>query len=112
MEVTIKVKTYEMRYTFRAMLIYEKITDKSFSPQGLSDVLMFFYSTILAVDKDIEFSFDEFLDFCDENPNLVAEFADWLTRVITQQAATTNKQIDENELKKTSKKAKKAANSN
>ena len=71
-----------------------------------------YYSTILAVDKDIEFSFDEFLDFCDENPNLVAEFADWLTRVITQQAATTNKQIDENELKKTSKKAKKAANSN
>ena len=112
MEVTIKGKTYEMRYTFRAMLIYEKITDKSFSPLGLSDVLMFFYGTILAVDKDIEFSFDEFLDFCDENPNLVAEFADWLTRVIKQKAAKTKKKIEENKLKKTSKKAKKAANSN
>ena len=35
-------------------------------------------------------SFDDFLDWLDDNPNSLSQFSDWLTEVYSHQAAVTN----------------------
>lgn len=110
MRIKIKEKELELKYTFRAMLIYEKITDKSFMPSGLYDVVMFFYATVLASDKDFILSFDDFIDYLDENPTAVGEFSDWLMASIDKQnklsASLNKKNVDEKKKEENKKKLK------
>ena len=40
MKIKIQDKEIELKYSFRSMLIYEKITDRSFSPSGLYDIVI------------------------------------------------------------------------
>lgn len=79
MKVQIKDKEIVLKNTMRSLMIYEKVYGKTFQPDGLSEMLVYFYSTILASDKDIHLSFDEFVDHLDNNPDLLNEFAQWLT---------------------------------
>ena len=109
MRVQIKDRELEIKYTFRAMLIYEKITDKSFMPTGLYDIVMFFYSSILASDKDLILTFDEFIDWIDENPYVVGEFSEWLTASVDQQnklSATMKEKKSDSDKKKSKMKLK------
>ncbi len=75
MKVTIKEKDITLKYTFRALMIYENITNKSFNPKGISDVVIFFYSVVVASSKDTSLTFDDFLDWLDDNPAAINEFS-------------------------------------
>lgn len=90
MTITIREKEITLKYGFRALMIYENITQKSFQPQGLSDVVTFFYSVLVASAKGENITFDEFLDWLDDNPTSLSQFSDWLTEVYNHQAAVTN----------------------
>jgi hypothetical protein len=79
MKVTINGIDVELKYTMRSLMIYEKIYGKTFQPEGLSEMMVYFYSTILASDKNVKLSFDEFLDMLDNNPEMLTDFANWLT---------------------------------
>ena len=74
MEIVIKNKTIDLKYSFRALMIYENITQKNFNPKGLSDVVVFFYSIVVATSKDTTLSFDDFLDWLDANPTAIVTF--------------------------------------
>ena len=93
MDVTIKGNTYALKYSFRALMIYENITQKSFNPQGLTDVITFFYSVVVASAKDMALSFDDFIDWIDANPSALNEFSQWLTDVYNHQVGITNKEV-------------------
>ena len=93
MEITIKNKTVNLKYTFRALMIYENIANKSFNPKGISDVVIFFYSVVIATTKDNTITFDDFLDWLDEQPTAINEFSVWLTEVFNTQASLANKNI-------------------
>ncbi len=82
MKLEIKGKEIELRYGFRALMIYEKITNQTFAPTGLTDILIFMYSVILGSDRNITLSFDDFLDEVDQQPEVVSEFSVWLTENI------------------------------
>lgn len=79
MKVTIKGKEIELKQTIRALMMYENIEGKSFNPQGITDMITYFYCTVLASSGDYSISFDDFLDELDNNSELVKEFSDWLT---------------------------------
>ena len=79
MKVIIKENEIELKYSFRSFMIYENITGKSFQPTNLTDILIFFYSTILGSSKNADLKFDEFMDLIDMHPELVTEFSEWLT---------------------------------
>lgn len=81
MKITYHEKEYELRYSFRALMIYENITGKSFQPQSLTDIIIFFYATLLGVTKDNPVKYDDFLDWLDENPAEVNNFSQWLMDV-------------------------------
>ena len=72
MKITILGREIELKSSFRSYMIYENITGKSFqSLTTLADIITFMYANVLAVLKSPEISFEEFLDFIDENPNEV-----------------------------------------
>lgn len=93
MKVVIKDKEINLKYSFRALMIYENITKKSFNPQGISDVVIFFYSIVVASSKDTSLTFDDFLDWMDENTTAINDFSLWLTDVFTSQSGLVNTDI-------------------
>ena len=80
MKIQIKDKEIELKNTFRSMIIYEKVAGKTFNPQGITEILLYFYSVIMASDKDCELEFDDLLDMVDNNPKLITDFSEWLNK--------------------------------
>lgn len=80
MEITINNKTITLKRTFRSYIIYESATGKPFAPKSLTDSITFFYCTVIASDQELEITFDEFLDWLDDNETALQEFTDWLVR--------------------------------
>lgn len=76
MEITINGNTYTPKYSFRSMLIFEQIMGKSFNPTTLNDVVVFFYSCLLA--NKAEVIYDDFLDAVDEDPSVINDFTNWM----------------------------------
>lgn len=74
MEITINGKAYKIKYTIRALFIYEQITGKIFSMKTLTDEYIFFYSLIMANNPDSELTFDSFINAIDENPKLMKKY--------------------------------------
>ena len=79
MTLTINKKKYKVKYTIRALFIFEQIAGKSFSINTLLDNYLFFYSMILANNEDA-LSWDEFLDALDNDPNLFTKISDMLNK--------------------------------
>jgi len=79
MKLNIKDKEIELKYSIRALLMYENMTDKTFSTSTLlTDMVVFMYCVVISSSKDYSLSFDDFIDFLDENPDAIQEFAEWL----------------------------------
>lgn len=101
MKITINNKTIELKYTLRSYIIYEKITGKSFTSLGVTEVLVYFYSTILASYKDFNMSFEEFIEWLDNNPNILKEFSNWIYSIMERNSFIVEPEhSDENMTKK------------
>lgn len=82
MTININDKDVTLKYSFRAMMIYENIANKSFEPKGVSEFIIFFYSTVMASDKELELTFNEFVEWLDEHPKELTNFIEWLKATI------------------------------
>lgn len=86
-QITINGKNYNIKYSLRALFIFEQITNKSFEIKTLLDNYIFFYSMILASNKDKEpLDWDEFIDALDANPNLLVE----MNEIVAKQQKVEN----------------------
>ena len=74
--ITINKKKYKVKYTIRALFIFEQITGKPFKIETLLDNYIFFYAMILANNQDKILDWNEYLDAIDANPNLFKEMND------------------------------------
>lgn len=101
MTVNIQDKEVKLKYSFRALMIFENITKRSFNPQTVSDIVIFFYSVVLGSNRNINIEFDDFIDYLDENPEKMNEFSEWLTSVLNK-----NKEIQPEVSEKDIKKSK------
>lgn len=84
--ITIKDKEYNIKYSIRALFIFEQITGKPFKIETLLDNYIFFYSIILASNKGNVLDWDDFLDELDTNPNLLIQ----LNEILNQQDKLDN----------------------
>ena len=64
------------------MMLYENITNKSFQPKGITEMIIFFYATYMACDKESSISLDEFIEWLDEHPTMINEFSNWLAGIV------------------------------
>ena len=86
MQITFNKKKITLKYTLRAMMMYENMTQKSFSPNTITDVITFMYCVVIASSKDYSITFDQFIDYIDEHPDTMTKFAEWIQDTSNVQA--------------------------
>ena len=85
-KVTINNKEYQLKYSVRAMMLFEAAASKLFSLDTLSDQYLFLYCCILAGNKDTDLTFDKLLDSLDEDPSIFTVYTDFMKRELSRQA--------------------------
>lgn len=101
MTITINNIEYKLKYTLRSLFIYEKITDNQFTGKSLIDYYILFYSTLLANNSDsFKYTFDEFIELCDDDNNLFVQFAEFLNKELNIQNQFSNDDTDTDSKKK------------
>lgn len=78
MEIVINNKTIKLKYSFRGFMAYEQITNEAFKPDGLKSLITLFYSFVMVSDNQLSITFDEFIDWLDENPNKLNDFSNFI----------------------------------
>lgn len=82
MKITINGKDYKVKYTIRALFIFEQITGRTFEIKTILDNHLFFYSMILANNPDTPLDWDEFIDALDSDITLQQQ----LLKVLSEQS--------------------------
>lgn len=99
MTISIYNKEVELKQTLRALFIYEKITNEMFNPSTLTNIVIYFYSVVMASDKNLAISFEEFTDWLDNNMNELTNFTNWLAQINNKNGFingnTDNKTVEE-----------------
>lgn len=81
----IRNKEYKLKYTLRALFIFEQITGKVFKLETLTDEYIFFYSMLLANNPNMELSFDSLIDAIDEDINIMLQFQNYMKSEMEKQ---------------------------
>ena len=66
MTIKIKDKEYNLKYTIRALFLFERITKKPFAANNLEDQFIFFFCLILASNPETDLTFEEFIEAVDQ----------------------------------------------
>ena len=69
--MTIKGQNYKLKYTLRALFIYEQITGKAFELKTITDEYLFFYCVLLANNPDSSLTFEELIESNYEGKRLI-----------------------------------------
>ena len=86
MKITIKDKEIELKNTMRSMMMYENITEKTFVPQSITDIIIYMYCVVVASSQDYSITLDEFIDYVDNHQDIFNDFGEWLTNVVNTNA--------------------------
>lgn len=78
MEIRINNKEYKLKYTLRALFIFEQITNRQFAVKNITDTYIFLYSVLLANNPDMELSFEELINYCDDDITIINNFNKFL----------------------------------
>lgn len=89
---TIKINSedYVIKYTIRALFMWEQITGKPFKIVTLLDNYIFFYCMIIANNKDKVLEWDDYLDALDNDTTLFSQMTE-----IVNKAEAEKKIFDE-----------------
>ena len=105
MKVTIKEQEITLKYSMRSLFLYEQKSGESFSPRNLEQYCLYFYCVVMSSNRDLDLTFDDFIDFLDEDPSKITEFAEWLSNVMMKNNFLSNSaQSQEKESKGNKKK--------
>lgn len=91
-KIKIKKKNYNVKYSLRALFLYEQITGKSFELHTTMDTFIFYYCMVLANNPDMKLTFDEFIDAVDSDPTIAAKFTQILTHQSEKQKMLGNQE--------------------
>lgn len=103
MIINYKGKEYEIKFTYRALMIYENITNTTFQPTNFTGIINYFYSALLATAKGELIDYEEFIDWLDENPEELNKFSMFLDDIYNMNNKISpkpdkDKDIDDTEL--------------
>lgn len=100
MEITINGKSIELKQTIRSLLMFENIQGTSYQPKSLNDILLYLYCVVVASSKDYSFSYEDWIDWVDENPAELEK----IVKFIQQTEQNQNDVKKKSQLKEKSKK--------
>lgn len=94
MEITIKDTAYTLKYTLRALFVFEQITGKAFKVETLTDEYIFLYSVLLANNPDVQLTFDELIAAEDEGSNIMVQFKAFLDKEVARQNQFASNELE------------------
>lgn len=94
MEITIKDTAYKLKYTLRALFVFEQITGKAFKVETLTDEYIFLYSVLLANNPDVQLTFDELIAAEDEGSNIMVQFKAFLDKEVAKQSLFASNELE------------------
>lgn len=71
-------KNVVLKYSLRSMFVWEEMLGKPFEINTLLDTYCFCYACIIVNPDNPQVSFDEFINYCDEHPEVMKEFNEFL----------------------------------
>jgi len=80
-KITIAGTEFTIKQSFRALMLFEEMTSKTINQMGesVSDILKLFYCILKGNNVEtFNWTFDEFLNVIDDEPNSVKVFTDYL----------------------------------
>lgn len=99
-KVNINGTDYELKYTIRALFLWEQITGRSFEIKNTLDNYLFYYCLILASNKDKEpLDWNDFIAAVDENPRLMNTLVD-LMKGVEKKNSLVETEVGEGDKKK------------
>lgn len=81
MTVNLHEKDIELKNTMRSMMMFENITEKTFNPQTITDIIIYMYCVVVASSKDYSITLDEFVEYIDNHQEVFEEFGVWLSEI-------------------------------
>ena len=87
MNITIKDNNIEIKQTLRSLLLFENIAGHSYNANGMNDIILFVYCVIVASGKLYDLTYDEYLDWADENPDTLTKLINFIHKVDETQDA-------------------------
>lgn len=99
---------YDLRYSFRSLMLFESASGRSFSGGTLSDELLLMLCQIWASNSSCTMTLDELSEHLDEHPEDLARWREWLRDQIHAQNQRMSGPFGEDESVKPSKSKKKA----
>ena len=81
----IRNKEYKLKYTLRALFIFEQITGKVFKLETLTDEYIFFYSMLLANNPEMSLTFEDLINAIDEDINIMIQFQNFMKSELEKQ---------------------------
>ena len=102
MTINYKEKDIELKFSFRADLLFEDATGHSFSGSSETEWLQYFFCNLVAITKDETMKFDDFLDWVSDNPETFYNYLEWYTEY--QKSVLDMRQKKSDEQLKTEKK--------
>lgn len=74
MKVTIKGREYEIRFSLRVLFKYEEVCGHPFDGKRLQELYMLMHCALLALNEDYTLTFDELIDYCDDDKSVFETF--------------------------------------
>lgn len=75
LKIKIREDEFTIKQSFRTFLLYEEMTGKQVTDiETIKDVLNLLYCTFKGCNKNWNYTFDEFLDIVDEQPEIFEQF--------------------------------------
>lgn len=93
MKLKINSREYEIRYSLRMFFHYEKITGEMYRGETLLSNAILFWSAIVSLNKDVDMTFDEFVDALDADESLLTTFNAYLTKEIENKSSQDKKKV-------------------
>lgn len=84
-------KEYQLSFGLRSMFIFESITGEVFNIKTIFDEYVYFYACLMSVATNPPLEFDDFINYCDEHPELLKEFDEALIAESKRKAMLTDK---------------------
>lgn len=85
MKIKIKGTNYDVKYSLRAMFVWEQVMDRTFNLKTTLDNIMFFYCMLLSSNPDKTLSWDDFIDALDTDPTISKQLEQIVVEQVTKQ---------------------------
>lgn len=100
-KITINKIEYTLKNVLRNFFVYEEIKGVPFAFGKLVDEYLLFYSTLIANNETFSMPFADFIDLCDNDPKLFAEYKEFVVSELQKQAQTAKQESNTTKKKRT-----------